>query len=82
MSSELDSQEREGDERYQACGRGGIARGDRRGCSRSLGGGGLREKSWGLVLVNAWVAAVLLASLYRPTPGRECQPLRRGRARP
>jgi hypothetical protein len=42
----------------------------------------VREKSWGPVLVNAWVPAVLLASLYRPTPGRECQPLRRGRARP
>ena len=41
----------------------------------------LRQDSWGPVWMNAWVPAVLLASLYRPAAGGSCRPFPRGRTR-
>jgi hypothetical protein len=42
----------------------------------------VRQDSWGPVWMNAWVPAVLLASLYQPAAGWKCwPPLRGGRTR-
>jgi hypothetical protein len=41
----------------------------------------VRQDSWGPIWMNAWVPAVLVASLYRPAAGRRCWPLSRGRTR-
>jgi hypothetical protein len=41
----------------------------------------VRQDSWGPVWMNAWVPAVLLASLYRPASGWRCWPPLRGRTR-
>jgi hypothetical protein len=40
------------------------------------------QDSWAPVWMNAWVPAVLLASLYRPAAGKRCWLIMRGRIRP